>query len=247
MAHDHSRTPSEGLGLTFSKELPLLAFCDSDDRNNARVTALQREFLSTLDRSSSGRTKAEQRSWNRRLSAARCQLRNRGFAVIRGLLPDQLMYSIGRYYQNLASEGRMGFDDGQSVRYWAHNEQFACWLHCQMGSWTVRLISNPVKPSYSYVCLYVGGSDLPRHTDRPECEYTLSLAVSSTPPAIKPWPLYLDVPSRPKGFGARLNPGDGLIFRGREIPHYRKRLSNHCTWCSILFHFVPDDFSGSLD
>ena len=191
--------------------------------------------------------KLESSSRKREYRAARSQLRDRGFAVLRGLMPHSVMDSLGRYYQILAAEGRMPFGDGQSLRYWAHNEQLASVLHREIHSALDRVIPEVVQPSYSYVCLYIEGAELPRHTDRPECEYTLSLAVHSTPTAAKPWPLYLEIPGRQRSFGARLGPGDGLVFRGREIPHYRKRLTGSDRVCTILFHFVPNNFPGPLD
>ena len=51
-----------------------------------------------------------------------------------------------------------------------------------------------VKPSYAYVSCYQGGADLPMHTDRVQCEYSITLLIdhSPEPTGRSPWPLFLD-------------------------------------------------------
>jgi hypothetical protein len=41
--------------------------------------------------------------------------------------------------------------------------------------------------------------------------------------------------------------GDGLVYRGTAVPHSRDVLGEGRTSTSIFFHYVPKDFSGTLD
>src|SRR5439155_112893 len=41
--------------------------------------------------------------------------------------------------------------------------------------------------------------------------------------------------------------GDGLVYRGPEVPHWRDRLPDGHTSTSIFFHYVAADFAGPLD
>jgi hypothetical protein len=41
--------------------------------------------------------------------------------------------------------------------------------------------------------------------------------------------------------------GDGLAYRGTQLPHYRDRLGEGQTSTSIFFHYVTENFTGSLD
>jgi hypothetical protein len=41
--------------------------------------------------------------------------------------------------------------------------------------------------------------------------------------------------------------GDALLYRGRELPHSRDALPEGHTSTSIFFHYVREDFAGSLD
>jgi hypothetical protein len=52
-----------------------------------------------------------------------------------------------------------------------------------------RVVSAPLRPTYSFVSCYQGGAVLRRHSDRKSCEFTLSLAVERT--GAMPWPLKL--------------------------------------------------------
>jgi len=41
--------------------------------------------------------------------------------------------------------------------------------------------------------------------------------------------------------------GDGLLYRGQYVPHYRDALPAGHTSTSLLFHYVDYQFDGSLD
>jgi hypothetical protein len=41
--------------------------------------------------------------------------------------------------------------------------------------------------------------------------------------------------------------GDGLLYRGRALPHYRRTLAEGNTSTSIFFHYVSADFDGPLE
>ena len=68
---------------------------------------------------------------------------------------------------------------------------------------------------------------------------------SPEPDAESPWPLWLDAKHGPIAIHQRL--GDTLIYRGRELPHYRHQLPAGHTSTHLFFHYVPADFTGSLD
>ncbi len=104
-----------------------------------------------------------------------------------------------------------------------------------------------VKPSYVYLAAYQGGAELDRHTDREQCEYSITLCIDATPePEVQsPWPILLDTRDGALRIWQYL--GDGLLYRGRHLPHYRERLPDGCSSTSLLLHYVDHDFAGSLD
>ena len=89
---------------------------------------------------------------------------------------------------------------------------------------------------------YLPGQELKKHTDRPACEISISVHVSSN--IDEHWPIYIKTPdiytvssksSKQKTFsgiekkgdvvGVMLNPGDGLLYKGCERPHWREPMT----------------------
>lgn len=77
-----------------------------------------------------------------------------------------------------------------------------------------NIVGKDLVPTYSYARLYHPGEVLEAHTDRPACEYsvTLQLGVNGDP-----WPVIFD--------GKTLtleNAGDCVVYKGCEVVHERK-------------------------
>ena len=73
-----------------------------------------------------------------------------------------------------------------------------------------------LKPIYSYNRIYLGGAELKKHTDREACEISASITLKYfyQDPNYK-WPLCMgDIP-------IVIESGDGVIYKGCEIPHWR--------------------------
>ena len=73
-----------------------------------------------------------------------------------------------------------------------------------------------LKPIYSYNRIYLGGAELTKHTDRPACEISASITLKYFyKDKDYKWPLCMgDLP-------IVINSGDGVIYKGCEIPHWR--------------------------
>ena len=69
--------------------------------------------------------------------------------------------------------------------------------------------------TYSYFRLYTKGTELPLHGDRESCEISISLCLGYSGDQ---WPLYMN------GTPVYMEPGDMVIYRGEDIPHWRKSL-----------------------
>jgi len=172
----------------------------------------------------------------------------RGFVPLRGLLHPFHISALRRYYRYLIRTGAMRFGDSQSARrYVAHNEGVARYFHFQLTAAVSALVREPVKPSYVYVASYQGGADLEKHTDRAQCEFSISLCLDFSPEPDDPttWPLVLHPGESEISVYQRI--GDGLLYRGIDIPHSRTVLAEGRSSTSIFFHYVRKDFEGTLD
>ena len=195
-----------------------------------------------------GQDGASNGRWESQRSRAAREFRGRGYACMEHLIHPFHLGALRRYYRHLLRTGQMILgDSGSPLRYVSHNECVAVFFHRQLASMVAQIVGVPVKPSYTYVSCYQSGADLPVHTDREQCEYSISLLVDHSPESSgpSPWPLWLNTNAGTVAIRQRL--GDALFYRGREIAHYRTRLPEGRTSTSIFFHYVDRHFAGSLD
>jgi len=185
--------------------------------------------------------------WTESVGKNRERFRERGYTAVGGLLHPFHIGELRRYYRRLIRRGRVPLGDYQSKRrYVAHNEPAERFFHLQLTSAVSQLVGEPVKPSYVYLASYLSGAKLPRHTDREQCEFSVSLCLDYAPEPLEatPWPLHLETArGRVTVFQAL---GDALLYRGCELPHYRDPLPEGHLSTSIFFHYVSADFAGSL-
>jgi hypothetical protein len=181
------------------------------------------------------------------MSKAARLFRERGYAPISGLIHPFHLAALRRYYRRLIRIGAIRLGDSQSPRrYAAYNEPVARFFHHQIAETFSVVAGEPLQPSYVYFASYTSGAELEKHTDRKQCEFSVTLCLDFSPePKLEtPWPIRLDTPSGRVTVYQAL--GDGLAYRGTRLPHYRDRLSGGLTSTSIFFHYVGEDFSGPL-
>lgn len=186
--------------------------------------------------------------WTEIVTHCAARFREKSYVPIGKLIHPYYLAALRRYYRYLVRNGMLQLGDEHNLRrYVAHNETVARFLHLQLTAAVSSIVGEPVKPSYVYVASYLAGEDLKRHTDRPQCEFSISLCLDFSPEPVREtsWPLYLDTKTRKLTVYQAI--GDGLLYRGRELPHYRDPLPQGNTSTSIFFHYVREAFSGPLD
>lgn len=101
-----------------------------------------------------------------------------------------------------------------------------------------ELVGAEVAPTYSFARLYFEGGELVRHTDRPACEHSLSLHLGREDPD-SPWDLCVEgEDGAPASVAQR--PGDALLYRGVQRPHWRAPLDQ--LWgAQVFLHYVAVD------
>ncbi len=190
---------------------------------------------------------ADARAWSARLREQRTQVRSQGFAVVRGLIPGSQLASLRTYLRALAREGYLQHGDSQvRNRQVAHNEPLCQFLHHQTWSMLSKVVEPGVKPSYCYLATYSEGARLKRHTDREQCAWNASIVLDTDPEqrGEEAWPIYLEIEG--KAVEVRLEMGDAVLYRGTEVPHWRRPLRKHRKVTACFFHYVPESFHGAL-
>ena len=182
------------------------------------------------------------------LSEGRASLRDHGLAVARGLFRPLQLAVLRIHFRKLKEEGFFELDRVQAIesRSFIHNDPLASFIQGQMLAWVEAIAGENIKPSYSFLTSYFPGAELKRHTDREQCAWNVSLMIDAQPDTAleESWPLCFDV--RGKVREARLLPGDAVLYRGVELPHWRPPLPAGHTATVLLGHYVAADFAGSL-
>jgi hypothetical protein len=153
--------------------------------------------------------------------------------------------------------------EGSTSRYYYPHYKFA---HSQIRMKIEKVIGKKLYNTYYYDRFYNPGQELSNHADRPSCEISVSVHVSSN--VSNPWPLWIKTPDtyndpkekteiikRGENRSVILEPGDGMIYKGCERPHWREPLPREYkkTWYGkkvekeniyyhqIFFHYVLAD------
>lgn len=185
--------------------------------------------------------------WEGRIARSSALFQETGYAPLAGLIHPFHVAALRRYYRTLIRTGKMELGDRQSSRrYIAYNDPVARFFHQQIAMALSTVAGEPLKASYVYLASYLSGAKLKKHTDREQCEFSVTLCLDFSPePTLEtPWPIRLDTPRGTVTVYQAL--GDGLAYRGTRLPHYRDVLSDGRTSTSIFFHYVSADFAGPL-
>ena len=158
--------------------------------------------------------------------------------------------------------------EGSLARYW--HPQYRK-IHSGVRKKLEKEIGRKLYNTYYYDRFYFPGQELSKHADRPACEISVSIHVSTNlPDDEKDWPFKIKTPDtytdKSKSAvlvpgeerSAVLNPGDGLLYKGCERPHWRdpmpgtplgkkskklfgKKPQQEYYYHQIFFHYVLAD------
>eukprot|EP00008_Paramoeba_atlantica_P008436 CAMPEP_0201484672 /NCGR_PEP_ID=MMETSP0151_2-20130828/8831_1 /ASSEMBLY_ACC=CAM_ASM_000257 /TAXON_ID=200890 /ORGANISM="Paramoeba atlantica, Strain 621/1 / CCAP 1560/9" /LENGTH=445 /DNA_ID=CAMNT_0047868447 /DNA_START=264 /DNA_END=1601 /DNA_ORIENTATION=+ len=186
------------------------------------------------------------------------------FKLIKQLMSPFVQHVFARMLASLIDNGHLPFGDGQSQRYYMYNDRTIRFFHVNTIELVRNITGRHLIPSYVYFGGYKPGAVLTPHSDRPVCEYTLSLLTDHSPPG-SVWPLGIrresrtDVtptfqggaapmpPEKEIVWGKDQQPGDGFLILGRHKIHFRDgALPKGMFTRAYFLHYVYDDFQGSL-
>jgi hypothetical protein len=146
--------------------------------------------------------------------------------------PVQLA-AIRRYYRKLIDQGFEQFADAEwPNRFFSGLDALAYFFQQQLSGVVGDIAGEKVKPTFSYFASYRPGSDLPAHHDQAN--------------DVSPWPIYVQPPDAPEAAPIYVGLGDGLLYFGEEVLHYRHTLTDGFSTLWFLF-WVPETFEGPLD
>ncbi|MAV75352.1 MAG: hypothetical protein CL691_01850 [Cellvibrionales bacterium] len=192
--------------------------------------------------------KKQKTQWKQKIDLARVKFKRHAYAKIEDIISSKQQLTLQRHMRELVSHHYFGpLNDGQVERRMGiHNESVTAALHLRLTKLVSLITGEDLKPSYAYLGCYLDGAELKPHTDRPQCQFNLSIVfdMSDEQGQIpQPWPIFLK--KNNKTTAVNLAIGSGLLYQGTELEHWREPLPKGQRAIVCFYHFVEKTFTGS--
>ena len=192
--------------------------------------------------------KKQKTYWKQKIDLARVNFRRQAYAKIEDIISSKQQLTLQQHMRELVSHHYFGpLNDGQVERRMGiHNESVTAALHLRLTKLVSMITGEDLKPSYAYLGCYLDGAELKPHTDRPQCQFNLSIVFDMSDEQGQipdPWPIFLK--KNNKTTAVNLAIGSGLLYRGTELEHWREPLPKGQRAIVCFYHFVEKTFKGS--
>jgi Rps23 Pro-64 3,4-dihydroxylase Tpa1-like proline 4-hydroxylase len=155
-----------------------------------------------------------------------------GYIVVPNFICSERAKKLSEEFIKVCNENNLSGDSQVPTSKSQYNYISFLELLCEKTPNVSSIIGETVLPTYSYARVYEQGSVLSSHTDRKECEISITVNLDSD----IVWPIWVIMPNG-KQKKITLNPGDGLIYLGIDIVHWREEFAG--SYCSQVFlHYV---------
>lgn len=181
----------------------------------------------------------ERKSFAQRLELARQQMSLSQYCVLPKVLIDTYHNTVNYYMKQ--AHTLLVPDHQSALRFGRHNLALFRVLHSQLTFLVQSVVEEPLKASYCYAVTYTQGAELPKHTDRPQCEWNASIVFASS--SVESWPIWLETDTNQE---VRAGVGEVVVYRGTKVPHWRESLPHDFSTIAF-FHFVPQAFTDNLN
>ncbi len=100
------------------------------------------------------------------------------------------------------------------------------------------VIGEKVYPTYYFDRFYFKGNELVKHRDREACEISVSYHIWDN--LDYEWPIYFQADNDPKPCEITCKPGDGVLYRGMQLDHWREPMRGNHKSCfhQVFLHYV---------
>ena len=198
--------------------------------------------------SSKSLVKKQRTQWKQKIDLARVNFKRQAYVKIEDIISSKQQLTLQRHMRELVSHHYFGpLNDGQVERRMGiHNESVTAALHLRLTKLVGIITGEDLKPSYAYLGCYLDGAELKPHTDRPQCQFNLSIVFDMSDEQgqmPEPWPIFLK--KNNKTTAVNLAIGSGLLYRGTELEHWREPLPKGQRAIVCFYHFVKKTFKGS--
>ena len=159
----------------------------------------------------------------------------KGFQKVKGFIPSFFSLYLRNYFTLLTQNGITLSGDSQAPNSHCVYGDPAFDMVLAMSTEDIgKIVGKKLTPQYSYARIYKNGSDLKAHSDRPECQYSVTLCLGGE--YEKPWPIWIEDYDG-KSHEVPLDVGDMLVYSGCELAHWREKFEGN-TQYQLFLHYV---------
>lgn len=157
-----------------------------------------------------------------------------GYLVQRNLVSGPVLAFLQEYVSKIAQFGKTLLEDANApgAPTWTGDAIMEAFLEAMTPSIEIAT-GRKLFPTYACFRVYKRGDILQRHVDRVACEISVSLSLGYK--GDQNWPIWLERDGQAQSF--TLEPGDGLIYKGVEMPHWRDRCTGESA-AQVFMHYV---------
>lgn len=158
----------------------------------------------------------------------------KGYLILKSLIPQIMCEYLAENIRVLEAEGPLSNGDEQVQQSSAIFAPVVTEILLDVLTPVLsRAIDCELCPTYSYLRIYLKGAMLARHIDRPACEVSATLCISSE--AGRVWPFWIETADGVTE--VKLEPGDAVVYKGMEIPHWREEFEGD-RQVQVFLHYV---------
>lgn len=160
-------------------------------------------------------------------------LESHGAFVCKDILTKEMCNFItGVMLRKAETQKRHGDEQIPNALAIIDHDLFLETLHEQIWPKLEIILGEELLPTYTYSRLYSNGDELKKHKDRPACEISITVQLGRSHHYA--WPIYAN------GQPFYLAEGDGVVYRGCDIEHWREICNGPKDYYSgqVFFHFV---------
>ena len=162
---------------------------------------------------------------------------DQGFQKIKGYITPYFSLFLRNYFTLRVQNDKLGGDEQAPNSHCVYGDP-AFDMAMYMSTEDIgKIVGKNLIPQYTYARIYKNGSQLKIHTDRPECQYSVTLSLGGD--YKKPWPIWI------KDYAGNMNEvpldeGDMVVYHGTELEHWRERFEGNMQY-QLFMHYVDSE------
>ena len=163
---------------------------------------------------------------------------DQGFQKVKGFIPSFFSLYLKNYFTlRVQNDPTLGGDEQAPNSHCVYGDPAFDMVMAMSTEDIGKIVGKKLIPQYTYARIYKKGSDLKIHSDRPECQYSVTLSLGGD--YEKPWPIWIKDYAG-KSHEVSLDQGDMVVYHGTELEHWREEFEGD-TQYQLFMHYVDSE------